>query len=125
MKQIALFDSWVWVELLRNPGFIEHIEAHYSSYGLIVSTINMHEIYRKAMLERPDIADFLIDTIIYNCNVIPLTITLAIRAAEFRKKYKLGMADSMVLATAEQEGAVIVTGDKDFNPVEEVKVDLI
>ena len=54
-------------------------------------------------------------------NVIPLTTELAISAARISKSYNLPMADSIILATAEEYNAVIWTHDKDLKNLKNVK----
>ncbi len=47
-------------------------------------------------------------------NVVDLDSTLGIDAARLSVQYKLPMADSMILATAQMHSAIIWTQDNDF-----------
>jgi predicted nucleic acid-binding protein len=57
--------------------------------------------------------------------IIGLSVELCLKAAQLkkvnrRKKEKFGLADGVHLATAQQEGAVLVTSDNDFSGIENV-----
>lgn len=59
--------------------------------------------------------------------VLPLTVELALAAAKLKKKQrekrdKFSIYDGIHLATALQEGAVLVTSDSDFNGLEKVLI---
>lgn len=118
----VLFDSWFWIELFTNTEFECDLDKFPNRF--IASTINLYEIHRKMMSVSPDkkTAKIFVDKVIALCEVIPVSAEIALRGAELRRKYKFSMADALILATAESEKALLVTGDKDFKGVNEVKV---
>ena len=48
--------------------------------------------------------------------IVQLSDTIAMRAAELSLEYRLAMADAMVYATATLHGVLLVTSDSDFFP---------
>lgn len=59
--------------------------------------------------------------------ILPLTVELALAAAKLKRKQrekheKFSIADGVHLATAQQEGAVLVTADSDFSGIENVMI---
>ncbi len=59
--------------------------------------------------------------------VIPLNVEIALAAAKLKKKQRekkenFSIADGVHLATAQQEGAVLVTSDSDFTGLENVLI---
>ncbi len=124
MTKTVFFDSSAWIEYfeetekgkkLRDLGNIE----------VISSPINLYEIYWKYSKISDILALERVDDIIENTTMILVDHGIAIRAAQLRKKYKFSMADSIILATAEQEKAELITGDNDFRSVDEIKVTFI
>ncbi|MES2185053.1 MAG: type II toxin-antitoxin system VapC family toxin [Pseudomonadota bacterium] len=49
------------------------------------------------------------------CVVVPLDTTLALRAADLHRRYRLATADAIVYATAQQQGAELLTCDRHFD----------
>ncbi len=54
--------------------------------------------------------------------VQPLTREIALLAADLSLQFKLGTADSLILAHANESGAVLVTLDNDFRGLPGVQV---
>ena len=52
--------------------------------------------------------------------MLPVERDTAIEAAKIKKREKLGLADSLILASARQVGARVVTGDPDLNGLRDV-----
>jgi predicted nucleic acid-binding protein len=93
----VLIDSWAWIEYWkggrvakRAAGYIEGEEE------AVVSAMNLAGIYS------------------------PVEKAIAIEAAKIKRKEKLGLADSMILATARQAGGRVITGDPDMKGLEDV-----
>lgn len=122
MKQTALFDSSVWIAIFKGK------RINLSSYrGLqkAVSTIVLYEVYRKYLEEDPAFADVLVDEIRAHSEVIDVTPDIALRAAKLRQKYRFSMADAIILSTAIERKAKLITSDPDFKPVTEVQVEIV
>ena len=124
MKPTALFDSWAWIEISNKSDKVYKLRKYYG-HSIIISTINCLEVYSKLSLENPVRADEFVDYMLEIAEPIWVSQDLAIRAAQFKRKYKFSMADAIILATAEYAGAKLVTGDPDFKDVSEVAVEII
>lgn len=111
----VLIDSWAWIEYFKGTNFgkkaKEYIE---NNEEIIVSSINVAEIYNFLLTNKPKDAENLINFVIGSSFIVPLTAELSLKAAEYKHRKKFGMADAIVLATAEQHNCKIVTGDDDF-----------
>jgi len=51
---------------------------------------------------------------LHRARVVPVDESLALEAADIALRLGLGMADSLIYATAQRYGATLVTGDADF-----------
>ncbi len=60
------------------------------------------------------------DTLRKRCFLIPLDETIAVDAAKIKLNLKLPLADSTILATARNQDAKLVTGDKDFKELPDI-----
>lgn len=117
----VLIDSWTWIEYWRggqhSDAAAKHIEGDDEA---VISTINLAETYwwilrfynektaaaKKKILEK-------------RCHIIPVNPGIAVEAAKIKRRHRLALADSLILATARQANAKIVTGDDDFKPLTE------
>jgi predicted nucleic acid-binding protein len=54
------------------------------------------------------------------CHVVPVERDVAVEAAKIKRREKLGLADSLILATARQVGGRVVTGDSDMRDLKDV-----
>jgi predicted nucleic acid-binding protein len=109
----VLIDSWAWIEYWKGGRFAaeagSYIEGDEEG---VASTINLAEVYlwvAKSYGEAT--AGEKIGTIEKRCHVIPVERDTAVEAARIKKREKLGLADSLILATARQVGGRVVTGD--------------
>jgi predicted nucleic acid-binding protein len=56
---------------------------------------------------------------------ISITSSLVKEAAKFTQKYQLGMADSLIAATAFKTKSILVTRDKSFLKIKEIKIETL
>ncbi len=117
-----LVDSSAWLEYFtgsKNAGhFIKPIE---DTKNLIVSVINIYEIFKKVLTEKDENSAFQAVGIMQGANVIPIDEGISINAAKLNTELKLPMADSIILATAKMENAILWTQDADFKNLPNVK----
>lgn len=114
-------DSSGWLEYFaegENADFfapaIEDLE------NLIVSTINIYEVFKKILLMRGENAAFQAISILQQATIIDVDVSLSLLAAKLSFEYKLPMADSIILATARLNNATLWTQDSDFKDISEV-----
>ena len=117
-----LVDSSAWLEYFAegpNAGFFA--PAIEKSAELIVPTIVIFEVYKRVYQQRDRHAALQAVATLRAGRIVDLTLRLAIAAAAISSSEKLPMADSIILATARAENAVIWTQDADFEQTAGVK----
>lgn len=119
----VLLDSWAWIEYVKGSKAGNKVQEYVeSNEEILISTINIAEIYRKLLHDTPQEADRIINLILNRSFTIFLDIETALNAAKIKYEKKFGMADAIVLATARSHSATIITGDNDFKGLENVKM---
>ena len=117
-----LVDSSGWLEYLSDSKnaklFAPAIEK---TDELIVSTINIYEIYKKILLERDESSAIQVVGLMQQAKVIEVSSTISIQAAKLSYERKIPMADSLIYTTARQNNAIIWTQDIDFKELDDVK----
>jgi len=117
-----LVDSSGWLEYLSDGKnaklFATAIEK---TDELIVSTINIYEIYKKILLERDESSAIQVVGLMQQSKVIEVSSTISIQAAKLSYERKIPMADSLIYTTARQNNAIVWTQDIDFKKLDDVK----
>jgi predicted nucleic acid-binding protein len=119
---VNLVDSSGWLEYFAegpNAGFFA--PAIEKSGELIVPTIVVFEVYKRVRQQRNRHTALEAVATLRAGRIVDLTVTLAIAAAAIGSSEKLPMADSIILATARAENAIIWTQDADFERIAGVK----
>lgn len=120
MKNIV--DSSAWLEYFDDSKNADHFAKPIEDAGnLIISSINIYEVFKKLLNETDENAALQAIGIMQIGKVIPIDEVISVNAAELSIKHKLPMADSIILATARQENAVLWTQDADFKGLTNVK----
>jgi len=89
-----------------------------------ISVITLTEIYYKYLQEkRPDLAKARTDILRYAIYLKKLEVKeeTAVKAAEFKGKYDIPIADALIAASAYLEDSTIISDDPDFKKIKEVK----
>lgn len=116
-----LVDSSGWLEY-----FADGANAHYFSDAiedtgqLIVSTINIYEVFKKILQQRDEASALQAIALMYQGTVVELNIEIAIEAAKTSHEIKLPIADSIIFTTARFHHAQLLTQDSDFEGLENV-----
>ena len=116
-------DSSGWLEYFANAAnaqfFAPAIEA---GKDLVIPVITLFEVYTRVAQQRgPDDAMTVVGLMAQQGDIANLTGSLALSAAELSVRLKLPMADSLILATAEEYRATLYTQDADFAAIPGVK----
>ena len=117
-----LVNSSGWLEYLtdsKNAKFFA--PAIENTNELIVSVINIYEIYKKVLIEKDENTALQVVGLMQQAKVIDFTPSLAVQAAKFSYDFKLPMADSIIYITAKINDAIVWTQDIDFKDLEGVK----
>ena len=120
MKNVV--DSSGWLEYFADggnadffAGIIENVE------GLIVPTISLYEVFKRVYQQRGQGDALQATAMMQQGQVVDLDTTLALNAAKISIEMKIPMADSMILATARSNNAILWTQDADFKGIEGVQ----
>ncbi len=117
-----LVDSSGWLEYFtdaKNAKFFAL--AIENTKELIVSTINIYEIYKKILVMRDENTALEAIALMYQGKVIDVTSEILIEAARLSAKNGIPMADSLIYITARKNSAIIWTQDYDFKNLDGVK----
>jgi predicted nucleic acid-binding protein len=117
-----LVDSCGWLEYFAdapNANFfakpIEDIE------NLLVPSLCILEVFKSVLRQRGEDAALQAVALMKQGRVVDLDASIALRAAKVSLEYKLPLADSIILATAKANDAIIWTQDIDFKGIDGVK----
>ena len=117
-----LVDSSGWLEYFINGKNVEYfVPVIENTSELIVSVINLYEVYKKILSEKDDNAAIQAIALMQQPNVVDVTEPISILAARLSIDLKIPMADSIIYATAKMHNAIIWTQDSDFKNLEGVK----
>ena len=118
----VLIDSWAWIEYWKGGKLGEAAAAVIDGEEeSVASTINLAEVYTWVARSYDEAtAGEKVATVERRCHVIPFERDTALEAAKIKRRERLGLADSLILATARQVGAKVVTGDPDMKGLKDV-----
>ena len=117
-----LVDSSGWLEYLADSKnaklFAPAIEK---TDELMVSTINIYEVYKKILHEKDENSAIQVIGLMQQAKVIVVNSSIAIQAAKLSYGQKIPMADSIIYITAKQNNGIVWTQDSDFKDLDDVK----
>jgi predicted nucleic acid-binding protein len=117
-----LVDSSGWMEYFSNGSqavlFKKPIE---DTKRLIVPAICIYEVFKKTLQFTDEKKALEVTTVMRQGEVIPLDDHRALFAASLSHTFKLPMADSIILAVAQEYKALLWTQDGDFKNFPNVK----
>lgn len=117
-----LVDSSAWLEYFGDgPNAEFFASAIENSRDLLVPTIVIFEVYKRVRQQKNAMVALEAAATLQQGRIVDLTATLALAAAGISHTEKLPLADSIILATARAEKAVIWTQDGDFENLENVR----
>lgn len=112
---MTLLDTSAWLEMFqrgpRHRLFRERLEE---ADQVVVPVMVVYEVYKKVKRAfGEEIANQTVGQLRQH-EVVPLTETLALEAADYSLGHNLAMADAVIYATARARGATLVTADAHF-----------
>ena len=118
----ALVDTCGWIEWLTNGKLAKSFEPFLANpKQILIPTLVQYELYKWICREKSNTFALEVMGITENSCVIPLETGLALFAAEISKDYNLAMADAVVYATSKQHNVLLITSDKHFKNLSDVK----
>ncbi len=115
-------DSSGWLEYFangRNSSFFATPLADPAT--LLVPTLSIYEVFKRVLQQRDETSALQAAALMQQGHVVDLDGSLALSAAKLSVDLKLPMADSVILATARQFGAVLWTQDADLAALHDVR----
>ena len=122
-EDLKVVDSSGWIEYFAdgpNASFFE--AAIQEADSLVIPAITLYEVFKR-LLREPDGESLGLRVVaaMQRGQVVDLDAELALEAARIAYERRLAMADSVILATAYQYGALVLTQDSDFEGLPGVK----
>lgn len=113
---MVLVDTCGWIEWLTSGSLAKRYEPLLNrTEALLVPTLIQFELYKWVCRERDEPAALEIIGVTEQANVVPLDTSIALQAADLANMHKLAMADAIIYATAQQQGAALITSDSHFH----------
>ncbi len=113
---MRVVDTSVWVEWLTGSAVGKRLEKELPERAQwLVPTIVQLELAKWLMREKGEDAADRVIAFSMKCKVAPLDTQRALLAAELHRKHRLATADAIVYATAQSEGADLLTCDRHFS----------
>jgi predicted nucleic acid-binding protein len=116
-----IVDSSGWLEYFadgENADFFA--PAIEDTENLIVPTVIIYEVFKRMLKQGIDVAELRIADLLRGQQV-DFSSPLALSAAQLSVEYKLPLADSFILATAQAYDAVFWTQDEHFRDIPGIK----
>ena len=115
-------DSSGWLEYVADgPNADFFAPAIQSLSTLIVPTLSLYEVFKRILQQRGENDALQAVALMQQGVVIDLTTPIALSAARISYDKKIPMADSIMLATARANGALLWSQDSDFENIVGVK----
>jgi toxin FitB len=119
---VNVVDSSGWLEFfVDGPNATKFAVPLKETDKLIVPSITIYEVFKVVLRERGEHEALQAVAVMQKGNVIDLNPRVAMTAAKLSIAHALPMADSIILATARINDAVIWTQDVDFKGLDSVK----
>jgi predicted nucleic acid-binding protein len=110
-----LIDSSGWIEFFTGGPLADRYASYLTPAAQVVTpTIVLYEVYKKIKRERGEEMALMIAGRLYATEVVPLTDSLALVAADVSLRHGLAMADAIVYATSREREAEVITSDADL-----------
>jgi len=112
---VNVVDSSAWLEYFANgPNAGFFARAIEKTSDLLVPSLALYEVFKRVLQQRDEGAALQVVAVMQQGTVIDLDAPLAIAAAQLSIEHRLPLSDSVILATARAQAAVLWTQDADF-----------
>jgi predicted nucleic acid-binding protein len=115
-------DSSGWLEYFADGPNADFFAAAVENIAeLVVPSISIYEVFKRVLQQRDEGDALQAAAVMQQGMVVDLNTTLALSAAKLSVELRLPMADSVMLATARANKAILWTQDADFKNIEGVQ----
>ena len=109
-------DSSGWLEYFANgPNADFFSPAIEDTSNLVVPSITIFEVFKRVLQQRSESDALQVAALMQEGRVVNLDVSIALQAVRVSVDHKLPLADSIILATALANNAVLWTQDADFD----------
>ena len=117
-----IVDSSGWLAYFADEPNARHFLAPLNdAEKLVVPTVIIYEVFKVILREAGENDALQAVIAMQKGTVVDLKASLAIAASKLSLEYNLPMADSIILATAQEFNAIVWTQDSDFKNIDNVK----
>ncbi|OGP63440.1 MAG: twitching motility protein PilT [Deltaproteobacteria bacterium RBG_13_47_9] len=117
-----LVDSSGWLEYFADGANADFFASPIEDVDhLIVPTLCLLEVFKRILQQRGEDRALQAIALMYQGQVVALDASIAVNAGKLGFDLKLPLADSVILATAKAQNALIWTQDSDFKDIEGVR----
>ena len=117
-----IVDSSGWLAYFADEPNAKHFLTPLNdSASLVVPTVTIYEVFKVVLRESGENDALQAAAAMQKGTVVALTTPLAIAASKLSIEHSLPMADSLILATAQEFNAVLWTQDSDLKNINNVK----
>ena len=117
-----LVDSSGWLEYFADAPNADFFAPAIEDFAnLLVSSINIYEVFKRILQQRNEYVAQQAVVLMMQGIIIDVSPSIAMHAAKLSDELKIPLADSMILATARDNHAVVWTQDSDFKELEGVR----
>jgi predicted nucleic acid-binding protein len=117
-----IVDSSGWLAYFADEPNAEHFFAPLSDSALlVVPTVTIYEVFKVILRESGENEALQAVVAMQKGTVVDMNTPLAIVASKLSLEHNLPMADSIILATAQEFKAILWTQDSDFKNINNVK----
>lgn len=117
-----IVDSSGWLEYFASgPNLKFFSDPIEETDQLLVPTISLYEVFKRILQQRSETEALTAVAFMQSGSIIDLTSIIALHAAKISVDLKIPMADSVMLASARENEAVLWTQDADFEGLEGVR----
>jgi len=117
-----IIDSSGWLAYFADEPNAKHfLTPLHDPASLVVPSVTIYEVFKVILRESNENNALQAVMAMQKGTLVDLTASLAMAASKLSIEYNLPMADSIILATAQEFNAVIWTQDSDFKNISNVK----
>ena len=117
-----IVDSSGWLAYFADEPNAKHFLTPLNdSASLVVPTVTIYEVFKVVLRESGENDALQAAAAMQKGTVVALTVPLAIAASKLSIEHALPMADSLILATAQEFNAILWTQDSDLKNIKNVK----
>ncbi|MFV1977052.1 MAG: type II toxin-antitoxin system VapC family toxin [Candidatus Scalindua sp.] len=115
-------DSSGWLEYFADGTNANFFSAPIEdTESLIVPTISLYEVFKRILQQLGETEALNAIAFMQSGKIVDLSSPTALHAAKLSTDLKIPMADSIMLASAREFGAILWTQDSDFEGLDDVK----